>query len=229
LIQAIGVGARADSHHSSLITHHSISASDVLKSASVNYDVVKDYTVDAHVTVNSGPEQQVPDMNVTIFYKKPDKVHVESKDGFAMIPRKGFVMGNPLKGLAGLPDLKIERTQKIGSDECYVIAATVSGKRDDIKTEAWIDKKDWLVRRMALTSDWDQGAEINIDYIKVQARYWMPSKTSANLTTPQMRGHRPGIKKEMKPQSIGMKIEFSNYKVNTGLSDKLFQDPGGKK
>ena len=76
-----------------------LSAQEIVKRAADEYDRVQDYMVDAKVTVSS-PDVHVPEMNVKIYFKKPDKLHVESKSGFAVLPKQGLVAGNPLRNLS---------------------------------------------------------------------------------------------------------------------------------
>ena len=204
-----------------------MSAKQILAKAGANYDVVKDYVVDARLTVES-PRMHVPNMRVKIFYKKPNKLHVDSKDGFAMLPRQGTIMGNPLKDMQSITDLTASKSQKILGDDCYVVTGTF--RKDDRSTEitVWIDKKNFLARRISTNPEWGPSISAKLWYMRVAGKYWMPSMTSANISIPPLPEERADTeRKPAGPTTVTLK--FSNYRVNAGISDAIFhKQEGGK-
>jgi outer membrane lipoprotein-sorting protein len=78
-------GAVAASALLAVSAHASVAASarQIVERSSRNYDLVSDYTVNARLTVKA-PNIHMPETNVVIYFKKPDKVHMECKEGFAM-------------------------------------------------------------------------------------------------------------------------------------------------
>lgn len=195
------------------------SAKDILRSASRNYDVIEDYTVDIKVSVES-PNVHMPEMPATMYYKRPDKLHVESKDGFVMLPKQGVLIGNPLKPFLTGSDLAIVEPERVLDRDCYVIKG--SFKKDDrtIESTVWIDKKDQLVRQMYINPGEGPSVKVKIWYTKADMRYWVPSSTAAQVSFPAY----PGNKEQVRSQPTIVNMKFSNYRINTGLSDKLFKE-----
>jgi outer membrane lipoprotein-sorting protein len=207
--------------------HAGMSAKAILAKAGTNYDVVNDYVVDARLTVES-PRMHVPNMQVKIFYKKPDKLHVDSKDGFAMLPRQGAITGNPLRDMQSITDLAVVRSQKFLGVDCYVLTGTVH--KDDRSNEVtvWIDKKNFLARRISTNPEWGPSISAKIWYMRVAGKYWMPSMTLANVSIPPL--PEESVDTRRRPGGPTMvTLKFSNYRVNTGLSDTIFhKQEGGK-
>ena len=67
-------------------------AAGILQKVKQQFDAVNDYTAMLRAKVNM-ERLKIPEMNVKIYFKQPNKVHVESKN-FAMLPKEGFAL-NP--------------------------------------------------------------------------------------------------------------------------------------
>lgn len=91
------------------------------------------------------------EMKMTLYYKRPDKVHIEAEQGVAMFPR-GSLFGNPLEGFGR--------------------------------------------------------------YQAIDGKYYLPVQMNAELH-PQA-GSDAG-------KVIKSTIRFSNYRINKGISDKVFE------
>ena len=79
------------------------------------FNQVKDYTVTLKVTVDM-ERMQIPEMLVTIYFKQPDKIHIEAKN-FAMIPREAVGL-NPAQ-LVDKFDATIVATEQKGNVTVY--------------------------------------------------------------------------------------------------------------
>ena len=205
----------------------SLSARQILEKASKNFEVISDYTTNVNVTVDS-PSVHMKDMRATVYYKSPDKLHVDSKEGFAMLPRKGLMIGNPLRALMDSSDLFLKGSERVLGNDCYVVKASM--KKDGIGPEAtvWIDKSVSLIRQMVVKPEVGPTVTLNLWYSRVGGKYWMPTSTTAKMLIQAPEARRFHKEKPGPGQPMVVKIKFSDYKVNTGLSDKIFQDQGGK-
>jgi len=201
---------------------HALSARDILKKAGTHYEVINDYITDARVTVES-PSMHVPETKVKIYYKKPDKLHVDSNDGFAVLPKQGTVVGNPLKFLLDSSDLTIDRSERVLGDDCYVIKGTAQRDGREMQSTVWVDKKNYLVRQLATNPEWGPSVKVKVWYTRVGLKYWLPSTTSARVSTPPLAGGKQDSKPAATEQTT-VTIKFEKYKVNSGLSDKIFKD-----
>lgn len=199
-----------------------VSAKHVLENASKHYDVIKDYVVDAVLTVDS-PSMHIPETSVRIYYKKPDKVHVESKGGFAILPKNGLVMGNPVRDLMSADYLPIVGSARIGNRDCYIIRADFASDDRPMESKVWIDKKDWLVMRISANPGYGPSVDVELKYLQVQGKYWLPAYTKAQLSIPPITRRRGGFKPGI-PQPTTAVIRFANYIVNKGIDDSIFAE-----
>ena len=67
-------------------------ASAILSHVRATFAGLDDYTVEMHAELDM-PNVQIPPMDVIVYFKQPDKLHVKS-EGFAMIPKQGVLL-NP--------------------------------------------------------------------------------------------------------------------------------------
>ncbi len=196
-----------------------LTAQDIVKRAADEYDRVKDYAVDAKVAVRS-PNARVPDSQIRIYYKKPDKLHVESRDGFAALPKRGLMTGNPLREMLSNSELSLLGSEKAVGRDCYLIRAVYKRDGQATKARVWIDKERSVVVQMYADSYSGPSMRLSLWYSKVGGRFWMPSKSHAVVEFASI-GARNDGDKSAKPSTVT--LQFSNYKINTGLSDKIFQ------
>lgn len=201
---------------------NAMSPKDILKKAGRHYEIIADYTADAKVTVES-PSMHVPEMQVTIYYKKPDKLHVESNDGFAVLPKQGAVVGNPLKYLLTSSDLAVDRSERMLGDDCYVIKGSFKRDGREVQSTVWVEKKNFLVRQLATNPEWGPSVSVKLWYTRVGMKYWLPSTTTARVSIPPLPGETPDSKGgDNEPTTVTLK--FDKYRVNTGLSDRIFTE-----
>ena len=198
-----------------------LTARQVLEKAAKHYEVIMDYTADARVTVES-PSIHMPEMLAKIYYKKPDKLHLESKDGFAMLPKQGVVFGNPFRDLVSGSDLSLARSEHVLGRDCYVIKGSFRREERTVESTVWIDKKDWLVRQIHSNPEWGPSVKVKLWYNRVARRYWLPAATAAQVSLPPFPGAEPENKAKSDQPTI-VTIKLANYRVNTGLSDKIFE------
>lgn len=201
-------------------------AKEILRNASRHYDVVRDYTANVKVSVDS-PSLQMPEMLVKMYFKKPDKLHMESRDGFALVPKQSLLTGNPLNEFFANSDISLAHKQQVLGSDCYVVKAVKETDGILVRSTVWIDSKSWLVRQLHIVPEQGPVMKVKIWYVRV-GKYWMPATTSAQISLPPFPGARPeDAKKPDKPTIVTMK--FSDYRVNRGLSDEIFEKQKGSK
>ena len=61
---------------------------EILKNVITNFNKVNDYVVDVNIKVDVD-FLKVPETKAKIYFKQPDKVHLEA-EGFAMLPKNGM-------------------------------------------------------------------------------------------------------------------------------------------
>lgn len=199
-----------------------LSAQEILRKASKPYELVNDYTADARLSVDS-TTVHVSDMNVRIFYKRPNKVHLQARDGFAVLPKQGLILGNPVRELITASSAVLERCQSVSGRACYVVKGSVRRDGRSTRSAFWIDKKDFVIRRLTVNPEWGTLAAIDFQYSRTGGKYSLPSSTSAQVSVPPIESRELKTKGKLGPTAT-VRIVFQRYRINTGLSDSIFKD-----
>ncbi|MCL6519670.1 MAG: hypothetical protein K6T99_07525 [Armatimonadetes bacterium] len=204
-----------------------LTAKQILEKAAANYDAVRDYVVEAKIKVESSTIH-VPETAVKIYFKKPNKLYVESKEGFAIIPKQGLLVGNPVREIMAASKLSLVGTEFVDGCRCHVVKASYEREGRSVDTTLWIDNRRWLILRINSNPDWGPSTRMQLQYTKVADKIWLPSRSYATIIIPPIPGSQAGKKPAtQKPAVIYM--SFSNYRVNTGLNDKIFEGKNGKR
>ncbi|MCE5199946.1 outer membrane lipoprotein-sorting protein [bacterium] len=191
-----------------------VSAEAVMAAVKKQYAKVRDYRVEAVLNVK-GPSLSIHNMGMTVYYKKPNKVHVDAKSGMAMVPQ-GTFFGNPIEDLArGTQPVYMKSECKDGHD-CHVIRLDSANGNPGVTV--WVNKKLNLI--VATETPGAYGVRTNWRYDKIDGKYYMPVEIRA-----QMPSNNPS-----KPdQRVKVTVRFTNYILNKGIRDSIFQEKPLKK
>ncbi|MBD3289021.1 outer membrane lipoprotein-sorting protein [candidate division KSB1 bacterium] len=205
-----------------------LAASEIIHKLRENFSKIRDYTVDLHAIIEM-EDVHIPPMDVKVFFKQPDKIFIKS-DGFAMLPREGIIQ-NPAKFNEDNFYMDVLAVEMIDSAMTYKLE--LIPRTDESmarKIIIWVEPEKWVMKRLESISWQGQKTVMKFDYQKVQNEFWLPSKTIANLTLSGFTGlggmmqmqqrNEIDSKKERKGTLI---ITFSDYDINSGLQDSLFE------
>lgn len=196
-----------------------ITGDQVIASVKKTFAAINDYKVGASLSI-TGTDIKINKMAMTIYYKKPNKVHVEARDGVALVPEGGFV-GNPIEDLARGSKATYLRSETKAGSYCHVVGLKSPDKPE---TTLWVDSKRWVI--VATDSSGSFTASSIWRYKLVDGKYYLPSEISANMSIPGGGGFHRGPRHEDKPSRprvAKMTVKFENYTVNKGISDKIFE------
>lgn len=173
---------------------------------------VNDYRADVSLTIK-GPNVSINGMRMTMYFKKPNKIHIEAAQGMAMIPPGGF-LGNPINELAaGARPIYLGSERKLGRD-CHVLKLANPGPNSKMPpVTLWVDKEHTVMVAMEMSGE--MGVTSSWRYEKIGGKYYLPAEISAEMCMPG--GRNAG-------QRSKATINFTNYRVNKGISDKVFQE-----
>lgn len=193
-----------------------ITGDQVVAAVKSRFDPIKDYKTD--ITMNlKGPGVSINNMKMTLYFKKPNRIHVDAKEGMGMVP-PGNYFGNPVDELTKNKKAVYLRSEKRNGADCRVIRLDPAQKQsNDPCMLLWVDKAKSVI--VAVESP-DHGLKSNWSYTRVDGKYYLPSQISAEMNAPSQSG---------KPKKATTTIKFSNYKVNKGISDKVFEQKSAKK
>ncbi len=201
----------------------SATAEQILQKVKNRFDLVKDYTATLKVTMDM-ERLQIPEMFVTVYFKQPDKVHIESRN-FAMVPREIAGM-NPSQFIDKY-DATVSGTEWVGGAVTYklrLVSKPVKGKPVH-ESYIWVDGTRWVITRYESTPSDVRKVAVDLEYETVDGMYMLPSKIEAHLDTqlPADSSAEKMYGSQRLPRKGTVTILYSGYKVNAGLSDEIFQ------
>jgi outer membrane lipoprotein-sorting protein len=205
-------------------------ADKILTKVKQGFEKVHDYKVEVSVTLDID-FLKAPVSNATIYFKQPDKVKIHS-EGFAMLPKEGINF-SPASLLKGDYTSIYENDVTLNGRETAVIKTIPLGNDKEILISTlWIDKESYLIHKVESTTKTAGTFSIEFTYDVNKTKYPLPSSMLFSFETDRVIPKDKGEKKENTKQvnkkkklSKGtVKIVYSNYKVNTGLPDSIFEE-----
>lgn len=201
----------------------------ILNSLKRKYIAVKDYTVDATIVVDVW-FLNMPVKKAKLYYKYPDKIHVETK-GFALLPKRTASF-DPHAFIGKNYTAVFVRTEKLGNTIVDVVKTIPNDAGNDvILTTFWIDEKKMEIRKMEMNTKSGGTFQVEIEYNNLP--FDLPQRLNVVFDMKDMNmpknfnGEIPKPDKNAKAKEKGkgkVMITYANYKVNTGLSDKIFNE-----
>lgn len=211
---------------------------EIINSVITNFDKIKDYQVDVNIKVDV-EFLKVPETNAKIYFKQPDKVHLEA-EGFAMLPKNGMEF-SPSSLLKKDYTAIFERDIDLNGFKTSIVKVIPLGDQGDvILTTLWIDQKAELIRKVESTTKTNGTFTIDFSYSD-KIKYPLPEKivfafnidkmnipaTISGDTTPN-----PENKNKKKPSDSRTKgmvvVNYSNYVVNKGIQNSIFEKKADK-
>lgn len=212
---------------------------DVFEKIIKPYRQINDYTAEIEAKVRM-PGFRIPDFTATIYYKKPDKFHVETR-GLAPIPKSSGLF-NPLQFD---PDKNtITFKQKTDLDGIPADVFQVEPRSNDTPIRyytVWIGGSPSCIRQVESQSYRGTRALVKIDCRLVstgRSEMILPEKVHIHISFPKKRQTQENtLPARDTPFSRGMAradalsgegdvyIRYTAWRINTGLEDHLFTDP----
>jgi outer membrane lipoprotein-sorting protein len=207
------------------------SPAEILKRLEAELHQLRDYTVTLDVVANL-ERLSIPPMQLTMYYKAPDLVHFDAK-GFALVPREGV----PWSPSWLTQRFRAESAQPDTLEGLGVIRLELEPRDDRARTRrvtVWVDPACWTaIRVFTATVD---GRMINASFVYARVEgFWLPSMLTLTVSTPpadttlaagQTGPAIHGMGGRFRSGTI--EVRYSDFHLNTGLSDTLFQSPARK-
>lgn len=192
---------------------HAQSAMQTVKQALRATQAVRDYTATVTVTVDA-PNVRIPRRTVKVYYKRPDRVHVES-DGIAILPRDALLMGNLAEHIETYANASFNGTGTLGGRpvQCIKLAPLEEGPGSG-RVLVWIDSDRHLLLKSEIWRGGKAMLTVRFKWMSVGS-HWMPERITAHMASGAMTGRDEGGTIE---------LSFSNYRINQGLSDDIFTE-----
>ena len=208
---------------------------EILDGVKEAFKKIEDYEVDIHVKIDVD-FLKVPDSEAKLYFKQPNKIHVESKK-FALLPRQGLDF-SPLGLISGKYTALYEREDTIRDIPTSVVKIIPLGNDGDIILSTfWIDQTRNLIIRVESTKKPTGTFTIDFTYEKSDDHYELPSQMEFTFSVDRMMFPR-GMDGQLDDDDDSNKISnsttgkvyitYKNYKVNQGLPDELFETESNK-
>ncbi len=208
------------------------SGEDILNRMEASFEKIKDYVVTLEATVKM-EGVHIPRREATLFYKKPDKIHIESK-GLMFLPRQPMVLNAHYLREKFTPS----GVQKEATSEDHVLYRLTLVPKEEVagvRIEIWVEDTHWSVKKMEITRFKGGNLVAHVEYMMIKGKYWLPKKVLVELTIP-VSHRRPYFfegsgevedwkeNESQKPRKGTVTISFKDYRgVNAGLSDEVFK------
>ena len=206
---------------------------EIIEKVIANFDKVKDYEVDVNIKVDV-EFLKVPETKAKIYFKQPDKVHLEA-EGFAMLPKNGMEF-SPASLLKKDYTALYERDIDLDGFNTSIVKIIPTGDKGDvILSTLWIDQKAQVIRKVESTTKINGTFSINFSYSD-KIKYPLPEKIvfsfnvdkmnipatiSGETSTPNPKDKNKNSDSRTKGRVI---VNYSNYQVNKGISDSIFEE-----
>ncbi len=201
----------------------------ILENIRKKFEQVKDYEVDVDIKIDVS-FLKVPETHAKIFYKQPDKIHIESK-GFALLP-KGALDFSPAGFLKGNYTALFDHEEIYEGMKTVVIKTIPLGESGDVVLSTfWIDPLKNIIRKIEVSTKVNGTFTIGLKYDPNAKYTQLPGSlvftfNITKLNIPKRftnQGDSEHTKSDSTKSSMGkVYINYSNYKVNQGLPDSLF-------
>jgi hypothetical protein len=198
----------------------------ILQNTESQLDRVQDYTVTVDIIADI-ERLNVPPMHATLYFKQPDKVHIDAQ-GFALLPREGLAF-NLRKLLAHYVVAGVERDTS-GGDLRYHLTLAGKSTRTPMKNiEMFVRGDRWTVEKLVTPQAGDREMTATFSYTSVKG-IWLPSSMVASFSLSQPDSleedplQNPAVPRRQPSFHNGtITVTYSEYQVNTGLGDDMFK------
>jgi outer membrane lipoprotein-sorting protein len=204
----------------------------LIKNVKAKLDKVNNYKAKGKMKINVS-FANIPESDINVFYKKPNKFKVRKLNGISVLPKGGFSMNlnslfttdNYKAVAAGTKEIKGVLTKA-------VMLLPLDEKSDVVLTTLYIDEKNALIRKTSVTTRENGSYEMDMDYGKYSS-YGLPDKVVFSFSTKDyklpkglsMEYEKGGAKKPKNANEKGsVEITYSGYDINKGVDDKEFVD-----
>ena len=200
-----------------------LTAEKILQNVKANFDAVKDYT--AMLTGKVDMERlKAPKMNVKLYFKQPNKFKTESK-GTSFLPRNILDL-NPGDLLAKF-DPSLMGKEDVDGKILYKIRLVTKPEKGKQIRESfiWVDESRWTITRLEAFPMEGRKIEIVIESTVIDGKYILPAKIIAKFDFEQ---NTDSLAEKIyspnrMPKKGMVELIYSDYQVNKGLSDEIFE------
>jgi hypothetical protein len=207
-------------------------AEEIIRQVREKIDKVNDYEAKGKLKTNVA-FIKAPIANVKIYFKKPNKLRIHNETGISFIP-KGSVnisLNNVFTDITSYDIIDAGREEK--SNLRIIKLLPKSDTSEVVLSTLYIDDKNMLIKK-ATTTTRDNGTyELKMTYGKY-SDYGLADKVVFSFNTKDYKlpkgitfdyddGTKKDKEREIKDKKGKVEISYSNYIINQGVPDSVFQ------
>jgi outer membrane lipoprotein-sorting protein len=200
-------------------------AARTLDALQKKYSSLKDYTVDINVHFDI-EGFKAPDMQAKLYFKPPDRMKIESKRIF-FLPKEGGTFNPSMFNREDFEVKFLERLTYEGRNAIKLKLTPKKKKRNGQDFILTVDTDRNLIREMNISSFEGREVKALIEYGHF-SDFDLPTRIELHLDVPFSESKEIrdfGQSAQPAKRITGRaEITYSNYKVNVGLSDKIFNE-----
>ena len=175
---------------------------------------------------------KVPESKVTVYFKKPDRFKIKKEGGISIVPKGGVNINLGALFADNKYTAVAAGTATVNNISTVVIKLLpLDEKSDVVISTLYIDEKEALIRKTVITTRENGTYEMELGYGKYASQglpdkvvfifatkdYKLPKGLAIDYDTGEKTA--PG-KSDQKGK---IEINYSNYKVNQGISEEVFR------
>jgi outer membrane lipoprotein-sorting protein len=215
-----------------VISSYAQDADALIKRVKDKLAQVNDYQASA-VLKTDVSFMKIPESNVDVFYKKPDKFRIKKQGGISVVPKGGVSINlNSLFADDNYTAVPAGETTIAGVKVSIVKLLPLSETSDVVVSTLYIEEKSALIRKATTTTRENGTYEMELGYGKFGA-YGLPDKVVFTFNTKDYKlpkglafdydtGDKPAAGNTNKNQKGKIEITYSSYSINKGIADDLF-------
>lgn len=205
---------------------------EIIDAVITNFNKVNDYKVDVNIKVDV-EFMKVPETKAKIYFKQPDKVHLEA-DGFAMLPKNGMEFSPSSLIKKDYTAIYEQDVDLNGYKTSIVKVIPIGDQGEVILSTYWIDQSKKLIRKVESTTKTNGTFTIDFTYDD-KIKYPLPSKIVFSFNMDKLNlpatitGETSNQKSNKKNKNSDLRtkgnviVSYSNYVVNKGIPDEIFE------
>jgi outer membrane lipoprotein-sorting protein len=208
-----------------------LTAAEMMSNVVRGFEGVNDFVVDIVAEVKM-ERAQIPKMSATMYFKRPDKIHFDSR-GFLLVPREGLAL-NPAS-LQERYAASLAGADTIDGKVLFKLLLAAKSETTRLRQlSLWVDPSNWTIAKIETVPYEGRTLTLHFSYELQLGKYWLPSKLVASFGAVSAEGKEakenlPQPAKELEnirhavPRNGTVTIAYSNYRVNVGLDDAIFE------
>ena len=215
------------------VTSYSQDANQLLERVVAKITSVKDYSVDASIKTDI-PFIKILPVKANIYFKQKDKFKIVSK-GIVILPKQGFTDVNTFLSKINSYMAVDGGTKMIGELKTSLITVIPTSENSEfVLAKLWIDPKNAVIISSQITTR--SSGNVNVDYFySSEIAFGLPSELIFEIDIKKFKmpksvaadinNDKPKDKSKKKNENKKgiITIKLSNYIINKGINDAIFE------